>query len=46
MQTHPVRAPDGNTGIDDFKHQAGTVLNRPAVRVDAEIGAVLQKFVE
>lgn len=46
MQAHPVRAPDGNAGLDDFKHQAGTVLDRPAVRIGAEVGAVLKEFVE
>nr|GEU28208.1 urease accessory protein G [Tanacetum cinerariifolium] len=46
VHAHAVGAPDGDTGVGHFQHQAGAVVDRAAVVVGALVGFVLQELVE
>ncbi|MCY1521783.1 hypothetical protein D9M68_566100 [compost metagenome] len=46
VHADPARPPDRHAGIHRFQQQARAVLNRAAIGVGAQVGAVLQELVQ
>jgi hypothetical protein len=46
MHPHALGTPNGDHRISDFKHEPGTVFNRPTVLIGAMIGTVLKKLID
>jgi hypothetical protein len=46
VQTNPAWAPNGNCGIDGFKHESRPILDRPTIFIRPMITHILKELVQ